>query len=179
MTEHKRRLDQVKDADFLADLEEMPLEQLRAKRTLCDGLDTEYSYYRRMVHGRMDMLAFEIRRRTGEEKRTLMEALPEILAGPGGGSDPSSIRSMQIELPDLPNIGRRDIDTILDADFLSHLSDLDDDEITRIQAQLTDAEIEVSENRRIVFESFEKLQKELTRRYREGLASADELLGSV
>ena len=179
MTEHKRRLDQVKDADFLADLEGMPLDQLRAKRTMCDDLDTEYSYYRRMVHGRMDMLAFELRRRSGEETRTLIEALPEILAGPGGGSSPASIRTMQFGLPDLPDVGRRDIDDILDADFLTHLSDLENDEIARLQAQLTDAELEVSENRRVVFEAFEKLQKELTRRYREGLASADELLGSV
>lgn len=177
----KRGIDLVKSPDFLEDVEALPLDELRTKRGLCDRLDTEYSYYRRQIHGRMDILAFELRRRRGEEERTLMEALPEILAGPSGeSSEPAAAgRQISVELPQLPDLGRREIDRILEDDFLAHLPDLDDDELGAIQAQLTEAEHEVSEDRRMVFEAFERLQAELTRRYRDGLADADELLDTV
>jgi len=47
---------------------------------MCDDLEGELSYYRRLLHGRLDLLNFELRRRSGEETRSLIEALPEILA---------------------------------------------------------------------------------------------------
>lgn len=175
----KRGIDVVKSPDFLGDVEALPLDELRTKRALCDRLDTEYSYYRRQIHGRMDILGFELRRRGGQESRSLIEALPEILAGPDEREPTSSGRQISVELPELPDIGRREIDRILEDDFLAHLPDLSDEDLAAIQAQLTDAEHEVSEDRRIVFEAFEQLQAELTRRYRDGLADADELLDSV
>lgn len=174
----QRRIDQIKEPGFLAALGKMPLDELRTKRALCDRLDTEYSYYRRLVHGRMDLLAFELRRRRGEESRTLIEALPEILAGPHGTRKPTG-RPMPVDLPDIPDVGKREIDVILRDDFLSRLGELTDSDLAHIQNQLTDAEAEISHDRRTVFEAFERLQAELTRRYRDGLADVDELLGSV
>ncbi len=173
--EFQRRIDQVKDAAFLEGLESMPLEEVRAKRSMCDALDTEYAYYRRLVHGRMDLLAFELRRRRGEESRTLIEALPAILAGPHGERKPGG-RPIQLDLPDLPDVGRRELDRVLHDDFLTRIADFSDEELEDIQRQLTEAEAEISENRRMVYEAFEHLQAELTRRYREGLADASELI---
>lgn len=178
----KRGIDVVKSPDFVGNVEALPLDELRTKRALCDRLDTEYSYYRRQIHGRMDILAFELRRRSGEEERTLIEALPEILAGPadeGSRQPPMPGRQISVELPELPDIGRREIDRILEDDFLAHLPELSDDDLSGIQTELTEAEHEVSEDRRVIFETFEQLQAELTRRYRDGLADADELLDSV
>jgi hypothetical protein len=179
LVDTKRGIDVVKSPDFLGDVEALPLDDLRTKRALCDRLDTEYSYYRRQIHGRMDILAFELRRRSGEEDRSLIEALPEILAGPGGEEPAPTGRQITVKLPELPDIGRREIDRILEDDFLAHLPELSGEDLEVIQAQLTEAEHEVSEDRRIVFEAFERLQAELTRRYRDGLADADELLDSV
>jgi len=128
----------------------------------------------------MDLLAFEMRRRSGEETRTLIEALPEILADAIGGPTPGDplARALTIEAPDIPITGRREIDRVLDDDFLARLPSLEDEEIERIQAMLAETESAISKQRRTVYDAYERLQSELSRRYREGLADVDELLGT-
>lgn len=176
MSNHpQRRIDQVRDPAFLADLETMPLNELRHKRSVCDQLDAEYAYYRRLIHGRMDLLNFELRRRLGEEERTLIEALPEILAGPLGERNPTG-RQIPLHLPDLPSVGRRAIDRVLQDDFLTHIGGIDSAELVEIQQRLTEAETEISAARKVIYGSLERLQAELTRRYREGLADPTELI---
>jgi hypothetical protein len=176
----RRRIDVISDDDFASDLVNVGLEELRERRRLCDNVDTELSYYRRLLHGRMDLLSFEMRRRTGEETRSLIEALPEILADGDSGNALGELpaRALPIEAPDLPDTGRREIDRVLEDDFLAHLPTLDDDEIGQIQAMLAESESEVSQQRRLVYDAYEKIQSELSRRYRDGLADVDELLGS-
>lgn len=171
----QRRIDQVKDEGFLKDLETMPIGDVRDKRNTCDALDKEYAYYRRLLHGRLDLLSFELRRRSGEETRTLLEALPEILAGPHSEPNPGA-RQLGIELPDLPDIGRRDLDRVMRDEFLAHIGDFSDEELLDIRRELAAAEEKLSEDRRIVFSTYDKLQTELARRYREGLADPSELL---
>ena len=80
MNPRRRRIDEATDEAFIADVEARSTDELREKRELLDDLDTELSYYRRMLHGRMDLLEFELRRRSGEETRTLLEALPLMRA---------------------------------------------------------------------------------------------------
>ncbi|MBT8208230.1 MAG: hypothetical protein HKN07_14960 [Acidimicrobiia bacterium] len=179
MTDRRRRIDIIADDDFVQAVADLPLDQLRERRLLCDGLDTELSYYRRLLHGRMDLLAFELRRRAGEETRSLIEALPEILAGSESRDTASwTGRAIPVSIPDLPDDGKRAIDRVLGDDFLAHLPDLDSEELERIQTLLTDVESEISDQRRIVYDRYELLQGELTRRYRDGLADIDELLRS-
>lgn len=179
--QHRRRIDIVNDPAFTADIQDISLEALRERRHMCDDLDTELSYYRRLLHGRMDLLSFEIRRRRGEETRELIDALPEILADNDASShEPRQLvaRSLPVEPPDLPAFGRREIDHVLGDDFLARLPTLDDAELEDIQASLTEVEAEISTQRRSVYDAHEKIHEELTRRYRDGLASVDELLSS-
>jgi hypothetical protein len=180
VTERKRRrIDQVRDPAFLADLESIDTDELRRRRRMCGDLDTELSFYRRLLHGRMDLLAFERRRRSGEDERSLLEALPDILAGQA--PPPPSMftgRNIPIDVPEIPVQGRREIDRVLADDFLARLPDLADGDIASAQAALTEIEAEISEQRRAVFEAHDRVQQELTRRYRDGLADADDLLGS-
>ncbi len=167
------------DPEFVAGIAEIPLDELRERRSICDDLDAELSYYRRLLHGRMDLLAFELRRRSGEETRTLIEALPDILADPEGeaGSPHYLVpTSLPVEPPDVPIEGRRPIDRVLADDFLTHLPEIGDDELESIQVMLTDAERKVSDQRRSVYETLEALTSEVARRYRDGLASITELL---
>jgi len=171
----------VLDPDFIADVETVPLDELRNRRKLCDELDTELSYYRRLLHGRMDLLAFEMRRRAGEEERSLIEALPEILTGSDaddGGQRSTLPKALPIDPPQPPATGRRSVDRVLGDDFLTHLPGIDDAELEDIQAALTEIESEVSRQRRGVYEAHELIHAELIRRYREGLATVDELLQS-
>jgi hypothetical protein len=152
---------------------------LRRRRGVCDDLDAELSYYRRLLHARMDLLAFEMRRRKGDEARSLIEALPDILAEGDHEAKPHFVvpKSLPIDPPDIPTEGRRSIDRVLADDFLTHLPDIDDEELAEIQVMLTDAERRISDQRRAVYETLETLTAEVARRYRDGLASVNELLG--
>ncbi len=127
----------------------------------------------------MDLLSFELRRRSGEETRSLIEALPDILAD-GSADAPSHYlvpKTLPVEPPDVPIDGRRSIDRVLADDFLTHLPDIEDAELLSIQEMLSDAEQRVSTQRRSVYEALETLTDEVARRYRDGLTSVNELLG--
>lgn len=176
MTEHRRRIDQIMEPDFVDGLEDLSLDELRNRRRMCDEVENEMSYYRRMLHGRMDLLGFELRRRSGEETRSLIEALPEILTEGASGHVPSG-RPTKVTLPDLPDQRRRHIDEVLEADFLTRIALVDDDELNDIQRSLVEAEADISAQRHAVQEAFNAVQFELTRRYKDGLANFDEILG--
>ncbi|MFQ5947284.1 MAG: hypothetical protein ACE5KX_00305, partial [Acidimicrobiia bacterium] len=166
MSKDKRRsVDQVVAPEFVAGLESIPIDELRVRRKLCNEVDTELSYYRRLLHGRMDLLAFERRRRAGEEERTLLEALPDILAGSERGVEPMG-RSVPVELPDLPARGQRTVDKVLADDFLARLADTNDEELEEMQVLLTELESKVSRQRRSAYEACDRIHNELTRRYR-------------
>jgi hypothetical protein len=173
----RRRIDMVTDPAYVQDLGSLSMEELRERRSVLDDLDTELSYYRRMLHGRMDLLSFEIRRRSGEETRTLIEALPQILAdGIDGPSRNMIPRDLSLDLPELGGKGNRAIDRVIGDDFLAHLPSLDDTDLEEIQAALTDAEREVSTQRRSVYDVHDRISAEITLRYRQGLADAADLL---
>lgn len=174
-TEQRRRIDLVLDEAFVADLESADLKTLRDRRAAADDVETELSYYRRLLHGRLDLLGFEHRRRSGTEERSLLEALPEILSAGEVRTDRG--RRLPASLaPDLPEERYRAIDRVLDDDFLSRLPSLDDAELRSIQDQLEEAEREVSLQRKAVQTVFDLIQTEILRRYKEGEAAAEEIL---
>lgn len=126
----------------------------------------------------MDLLAFEMRRRSGEETRTLIEALPDILSDgvEGTTSHYTMPKTLPLDPPDVPMEGRRSIDKVLADDFLTHLPEINDDELEAIQLMLTIAEKGVSEQRRAVYEALEALNQEVARRYRDGVVSVSDFL---
>ena len=179
MPQQRRRLDRALDPEFIADLDTVAISELRERRQLLDVLDTELSYYRRILHGRMDLLDFELRRRSGAETRSLIEALPEILADPPSGKTTNPLdRELSVETPELAGAGRREIDHALSDDFLARLPTLEDAELAAIRDSLAATERTVSEQRRAVHDAHDLITGELTRRYRDGLADADELLST-
>lgn len=177
MTEQRRRIDQVMDESFTATLEDLSIDDLRDRRVMCDELDTELSYYRRMIHGRVDLLDFELRRRSGEETRSLIEALPEILADPPSSRTSNPLdRELSLTLPELAGSGKREVDQALSDGFLAHLPTTDTDELQAIREALTETEAVVSTQRKAVYNALDIIAGEITRRYRDGSASADETL---
>ena len=162
----RRRIDQIQDTGFTAGLEDLSLEDLRLRRRMCADLDVELSYYRRLLQGRLDLLTFEVRRRAGEEQRSLLEALPEVLASWAAGDPGLPERSVPVEIPDLPMQGRRAVDLALSDDFLARLPEMSDADLAVVQQRLAEAETEVSRQRRAVFEASDCIQAELVRRYR-------------
>lgn len=166
MTENRRRIDYVLEPEFVADLEALELNDLRKRRDTTEDVESQVSYYRRLLHGRMDLLDFELSRRRGDEERTLLEALPEILArGMILGAEPT-LKHIEV-MPSLPSsTGRRLIDTIMDDGVLAQLPDLTDAEISDALTGLRDFERQLSAQRKQLHLVIDKLQDEIVSRYR-------------
>lgn len=181
-SQNRRRIDIIRDPEFLTELATIDTADLRARRDMCDEVATELSYYRRMLHGRLDLLRFEQRRRTGEETRSLIEALPEILADPerplrpDDSPRPGMSKNLSIEAPEIPSTGRRHVDRALGDDFLTHLPTIDDEDLEAIKTDLSEVEAEVSDQRKDLYTVYERIQDELTRRYRDGSADVGDVL---
>jgi hypothetical protein len=165
----RRRIDQALDPEFVEGIEGLDLDEIRSRRSLAGDVENELSYYRRLLHGRMDLIRFELRRRSGEETRTLIEALPEILADPEPPT--GNHRSGRYEVPDLPmlpDVGKRDIDHILGGDVLLRLSELSDGELSTALEAISEMEVEISEHRRSVQKVEDVFVEALAARYRVG-----------
>lgn len=166
MNENRRRIDVVLEPQYLEGLDELDLDELRKRRHTTEDVESQISYYRRLLHGRMDLLNFELRRRGGEEERTLLEALPEILAsGMILGNEPN-LKHIET-MPPLPTkTGRRLIDKIMDDGILTRLPDLTDDEVVEALDRLRDVETELSNQRRQLHGVIDTIQDEIVARYR-------------
>lgn len=177
MQSERRRIDQVKDAEFLDNITAIPIDELRSRRDLAEEVETELSYYRRLLHGRLDVLAFEQRRRRGEEDRSLIDALTEILTGhdtprPGQPAGAGASRHLTIELPDLPLQGRRHLDRILGNDLMIRLGEMSEDELIEAREELASLESEISAYRVEVQAILDRLQAEVVHRYKTELGDS-------
>jgi hypothetical protein len=166
VTDSRRRIDIVLEPEYLDDLDIAALGELRRRRNTAEEVEAQVSYYRRLIHGRMDLLDFELKRRRGEEERTLMEALPEILAsGMVMGGDPN-LKHLDT-MPPLPSkTGRRLIDKIMDDGVLTQLPDLSDDEVVEALGRLTEVEWGLSNQRKQLHTVIDRIQAEIVARYR-------------
>ncbi|MFP3882874.1 MAG: aerial mycelium formation protein [Actinomycetota bacterium] len=166
MNEKRRRIDIVLEPEYLEGLSDLDINELRRRRDTAEDVEAQISYYRRLLHGRMDLLDFEQRRRSGEEERSILEALPEILAkGMVLGSEPA-LKHIET-MPPLPSVtGRRLIDKIMDDGVLANLGELTDDEISEAIDRLREVETQLSGQRRQLHHVIDALQDEIVTRYR-------------
>lgn len=169
----RRRLDQVLDEEFLEDIDEIDIAELRSRRQMAVDVEKELSYYRRLLHGRMDLLRFERRRRTGEESRSLIDSLAEILSDPsrGEGHDPRRA-ILDTDVPPLPDIGRREVDAVLGDDVLVKLDTVDDEGLTAALEAVQAIESEISDKRHQVQQVADLLSAQIAERYRSGTAES-------
>lgn len=166
MNDKRRRIDIVLEPEYLDNLSRLDLEELRQRRHTAEDVESQISYYRRLLHGRMDLLNFELRRRGGEEERTLLEALPEILAsGMVFGGEPN-LKHIETMPPIPSKTGRRLIDKIMDDGVLTQLPDLSDDEVREAIDRLYEVETEMSNQRKQLHSVIDTLQNEIVERYR-------------
>jgi hypothetical protein len=113
----------------------------------------------------MDLLVFETRRRSGEESRTILEALPEILASGLVLGEPN-LKHIDT-MPPLPSVtGRRLIDKIMDDGVLTSLPELTDEELGDAIERLAEVEGLLSEQRHQLHQVIDRLQHEIVARYR-------------
>ena len=166
VNEKRRRIDEVLEPEYLENLAQVDLDELRRRRHTAEELEAQVSYYRRLLQGRMDLLDFELRRRSGDEERTLLEALPEILAGGMILEHKPNLRHIET-MPPLPSTtGRRLIDKIMDDDVLAQLPELSDQEVAGALDDLREIESGLSNQRRQLHGVIDRLQDEIVSRYR-------------
>lgn len=173
-------LERVLDPGYLGDLRARELSEVRAMRTECQRLETSLSYVRRLAQGRLDIVAAEqARRRSGEDPvplEEIVERLPGILAdrvhAPGFGRLPPLLAPEDTHDEYVDRL-----EAICDAEKLGALGGLTDADLEALAGALMSFEQEVSRQRRALHTVIDTLQAEIARRYREGEASVDELLG--
>jgi len=174
-----RRIDRVLAEDYLSGLADRPIEELRVMRTDAEQEETDLSYLRRLLQGRLDILQAEVDRRAGRGPGgSLLEALPGILADEGGASAPHGLgRHVTVE-PSRVDSHRRYVEALVADTDLSDPGRHDDAALARLVDVLEREEAEVSDRRRAVQAVMDACTAELTRRYRDGDASVADLLPS-
>ena len=169
-----RRIDRVLDRGFTAGLSAVPLAVLRERRAEASAEEGDLSYLRRMLHGRLDIIAAESARRADGDQSPLVARLSEILSDP-----PSRRIASARHLPlggDCPGEYRVAVEAALRELAVPDLASCPDQTLREAAAALADYEREVSELRRRVQGVADECAADLARRYREGEAAIDDLL---
>jgi hypothetical protein len=173
-----RRIDRVLATDFLDRLKEVSLEEIREMRSEAEQEETDLSYLRRLLQGRMDILRAEVDRRSGKDGGSLIDRLPGILADDMNPGSPHGSGRHAVAEPSRADMHRRHVEALVADVDLSNPGAHDDESLRRVLGVLEREEADVSTNRRAVQHVMDKLTEEITRRYREGDASVSDLLPS-
>ncbi len=171
----RRRVDKVLAPDFVVGLAELSLSDLRGRRHEAEQEEVDLSYLRRMLHGRMDLVAAEQQRRAPDsDSGPLIDDLSSIL-GDEERSTHGLGRYITVE-PSRVDEHRRVEEQVASDTITADVAARSDDELRDAMVRLRQHELEVSEVRRAVQQVMDTLSAELTERYRSGAASVDELL---
>lgn len=159
----------------ISDPAELTLDELRQTRTRLQREDDVVSYVRRVAQARLDLVRSELTRRDrGEDVVDLPSELRIVLSqhltgGPARPPRPTD------DLGDHPLSD--ELDAICAANGFSRLDELDLAEATQLAEALTEFERRISADRRDRFDRLDALSAELVRRYRDGEATVETLLG--
>jgi hypothetical protein len=161
-----RRIDRIRDPAFVRGLEDLSIDELRARRDECLAEREYLSFLRRLVQGRAEILKAEIERRGSGGGVPLVERLSEILAGEPQG--PSRGEAVRVGVPeDEMLLARRRVERLVSDAGLSDPGALDDASLENAVEVLAEEERNVSEARNDVHAALDALQDELKRRYKE------------
>ncbi|MFN3256045.1 MAG: hypothetical protein ACE37B_10130 [Ilumatobacter sp.] len=154
-----------------ADPTTLSLDELRALRSDLQQQDDVVSYARRVAQARLDLVKSEIERRdSGAEVSDVTAVLSRQLTG----GPPRPPRPAE-DLSD--NRLSAELDQICSTLGFGRLDELGDDDLTALSEAIGEFERRVSADRKARFDELDALSAELVRRYRDGEASVDSLLG--
>lgn len=173
MTAHtERRLDRVLSAD--PDLRGLATARLRSRRAEAIAEEADLSYLRRLLHGRIDIIAAELTARADGDSSPLIGRLIEILAD---HSAPRQVSTRHLPI-DRSGVGeyRLAMEALLADLDLPDLGSCPTAHLHQVADRLSRHEQEISALRRTVQQVVDAYAAELARRYREGEATVDELL---
>ncbi len=175
------RLDRVLAESYIAALDELSTNEVRARRAECQEVELGLSYARRLVQGRLDIIHGELEhRRAGEgasHAGDIVERLKEGEMLGDQGRPPGFGRLPTLMAPDeASDEFSSEIDEVADADSLANLPELPDEVVAKQADQLTALERSLSDRRRSVLDRIDAFQAEIVRRYKTGAAAPGELL---
>ncbi len=177
-------LEQVLADDVLDGLTDRPMEEIRSFRTKCSQVEADVSLARRVVQGRLDIVGYEARRRSGDADAAdalpgLLFDLPSLMTDeprPGQGPTPGA-RPISINAPgDVATALVERLDAVASPGKLTGVSSLSDADLADLLERMRAYETELSTVRRRLHDRIDAFQAEIGRRYRDGEASVDSLL---
>ncbi|MDQ6875536.1 MAG: aerial mycelium formation protein [Actinomycetota bacterium] len=170
-----RRIDRVLAPDFVTALGQLPMPELRGRRAEAEQEEVDLSFLRRLLHGRIDIVRAELRRRTGSPDDSLVDHLAEVLAENLAGQAHGLGRHTAVE-PSRVDTHRRRVERLVADVDMTNLGQRTDEELQRaLEAYLTE-ERGVSTQRRAVQAVMDQCSAEIARRYRDGEADVSALL---
>lgn len=174
------RIETLLSPEYLADLDSLPMAELRERRDACQEAADVLSYLRRIVQGRLDIVHAEIERRLGGEPTDIHDLVGRLERGEILSESPRSASFGRLPLSlspaDADGWIMRETDRVLDANRVGMLHESSEEEVRSIADQLGDLERKVSDQRNVLHQRHDALQAEVVRRYRTGEATVDSLL---
>ncbi len=174
----RRRIDRVLAPDYVQHLDQLDLAEVRGRRDDAAQEETDLSYLRRLLHGRIDIVKAEQKRRSEGGSSSVVERLAEILADNVVGPAPSGSGRHQPLEPSRAEAHRRHVEALVSDADLTDVSSLPDDRLALALTTYVSEEESVSRRRREVQKVVDLLNDEIGARYRAGSASVDKLLAA-
>ena len=171
-----RRIDRVLAEDYLSGLAEAPIAEVRELRKEAEQEEVDLSYIRRMVQGRLDVIRAELNRREGNGSGSLVDDLAGILADEPRGPARGLGRHVTVE-PSRADSHRRYVEALVADVDLSDVASRTADQLAHAMHTLSEEEQSLSAKRRQVQQVMDACSAEITRRYRDGEAQVETLLG--
>ena len=171
-----RRIDRVLGEGFLDELTSIPLAELRQRRDDALQEESDQSYLRRLLQGRIDIITAELRRRSGDGG-SIIDSLPGILAEEERAEPRGSGRYLRTE-PSRVESHRRRLEALVADVDLSDITGRSDEDLRDALDLFRREERSVSDLRRSVQQAADACAAEIARRYREGEADVASLLAA-
>jgi len=171
-----RRIDRVLAEDYLSGLRDASMAEVRELRGEAEQEEVDLSYIRRMVQGRLDVIRAELNHREGSGSGSIVDDLAGILADEPRGPARGLGRHVTVE-PSRADSHRRYVEALVADVDLSDVSARSADELAHAFRTLSEEEQTLSAKRRQVQAVMDACSAEITRRYRDGEADVDTLLG--
>jgi hypothetical protein len=174
----RRRIDRVLAPDYVAGLDQLDLGEVRARRDDAAQEETDLSYLRRLLHGRIDIVRAEQKRRAEGGSSSVVERLVEILSDNAVGQAPAGSGRHQPLEPSRAEAHRRHVEALVSDADLSDVSSLPAERLDLALRTYVAEEASVSQRRREVQKVVDLLNDQIGSRYRAGSASVDTLLAA-
>ena len=159
----------------VTDFARLSVEEIRAERARLQAQEDAVSFVRRLAQGRLDLARDEQRRRESNGAAVDVESgLAEVFGQEHGGGSARPPRETNVST-DHPLVV--ELEKLCESIGFGALRQLDVDSLHAVIDQLSHFESARSAERRALFDDIDALTKELVRRYKDGGANVDALLG--